>query len=189
VSDAIADARAALVRTQDTILNLKHKLSHTRLNQYAVRRNLLARIAAAEKRYALIYARLLRADPGIAVGSLYKPVKPAFLGGLNVRVEISLDGTYYSNPAPTVPANSIIWVRAIIDDSHRGETGIPKTHEMVHLAWVPGKGYTALDTVRKTGHNEYFVCHPLVITRRFRAPATNTKKNFMVYVDTFERVK
>jgi hypothetical protein len=185
--DTIASLEAQLPRQQDQITALRRQYAHTRASAYVTRRHLLERIRAAEKKYDEVLRKLLALNPDLGVGNMYKPIKPKITGGLNIRVEISLDGHAYSNPAPKIPAHHHIWVRAIIDDAHRGVVGVPETHEIAHARWVIGKGYTPLDTIGGSGHDVYFVCNPLVLTREFTAPATGTARNFFVYVDLYKR--
>lgn len=167
---------------------LQNKYDKTRLSDKQTRRNLMSRIRAAEKAYDALLKKILKLDPTLGVGNSYRSSQVKVKNGITVTVEVSTDGKAFSNPAPKVTANSTIYVRATIDEAHTGTYGEPKTHEMCHLKWILGKGYTRLDTVKSTGHVEYFVSFPLVITRKFKAPAANTAKNFFVYVDLFEPV-
>lgn len=172
---------------ESTLRKLRRQLSNTRLSQYTTRRNILQRIAEVEGRYKRLYAKYLTATRTYEA-SLYKPTKAYFKNGFHVTLELSLDGVYYSNPAPKVPVNANVWVRAVIDEAHHGDAGVPRTHDMFRLRWVKGKGYTALDTIPSTGHTVYAVCWPLVIVRKFNAPSSNTKKNFLLDVEAYERV-
>jgi len=167
---------------------LQNRYDKTRLSDKLTRRNLLTRIRAAEKAYDEILKKLLLLDPELGVGNSYRSSQAKQKSGVTIDVEISLDGVVFSNPAPTVPANSTIYVRAVIDEGHTGTTGEPKTHEMLYLQWILGKGYTRLDTIPSTGHVEYFVSFPLTITRKFHAPSSHTAKNFLVYVDLYDPV-
>lgn len=171
---------------QKEIRDLREKYRHTRLSQYKARRNLLARITAAERRYNDLMHHVLR-EQDRHTASLYKPRVTANEAGLLVILELSLDGTYYSNPAPVVPPNATVWIRGVIEEAHHGDLGIPRTHDMFRLRWTLGKGYTPLDNIPRTGHDVYAVCWPLVITRRFQAPGSNTKKNFLLDVYPYER--
>lgn len=169
------------------ITDLKAQLRHTKLSQYKVRRNLLERISAAERRYNDLMHHVLTSDDQ-HTASLHKPAQAYNHAGLRVTLELSLDGTYYSNPAPKVPKSAIVWVRAVIEENHHGDKGIPQTHDMFRLQWKPAAGYRALDSIPRTGHDVYAVCWPLVVTRRFRAPATGTNKNWLLDVYPYSRV-
>lgn len=177
----------AATSINEQIRRLRYQYRHTRLSHYKVRRHLLARIRQLESRLKALYSDTLTADPA-HTASLYKPSVAYNKAGFKVLLELSLDGTYYANPAPVVPANATVYVRATIDEAHHGDAGIPRTHQMFRLRWKIGKNYTALDTIPRTGHDVYAVCWPLVITRKFRAPAMGTKRNFLLDVDAYEMV-
>lgn len=167
---------------------LQNKYDKTRISDKVTRKNIMARLRAAEKAYDEILKKLLTLDPTLGVGNSYRETQAKTKNGVNVTVDISVDGVTFSNPGPEVPANHTIYVRCTIDEAHTGTTGQPKTHEMVHLKWILGKGYTRLDTIPSTGHVEYMVSFPLIITRKFKAPSSHTAQNFLVYVDLFEPV-
>lgn len=176
---------APILRTE--INTLRAEYSATRLSQYKLRRNLLARIAEAERQLNdLLHHTLGVEDTHTA--SLYKPRVAFNKFGLLVILELSLDGTYYANPAPKVPAGKTVWVRATIDEAHHGERGIPFTHDMFRLRWTVPSGFTPLDTIPKTGHDVYAVCWPLVVTRRFKAPGSGTNRNWLLDVWPYERL-
>jgi len=181
----IDDILHRLPTLTNEVTSLNTTLANTRLSALTIRRNLLDRIRAAETAYDGLYAKLLTLDPTLGVGNMYKPSVPKKIGGVNVRVEISTDGDYFSNPASVPPANSTVYVRAVIDQSNAGTKGVQRLAEMAHLTWVIGAGYTKLDEIGSGGHDVYFVSGPLVITRKFKAPAAATDKNFMVYVDLY----
>jgi hypothetical protein len=159
----------------------------SRVGTYSVRANLLDRIRTLESQAAAL-TRLLQSEQATYAGDLYKAQTQLVKGGVDVTVEISLDGVYYSNPAPDIPVNSIIWVRCVISDAHRGTTssGVPVTHIMAHLSWIPGTGYVAQDWIPDSGHDVVFVSQPLIITRKFKAPAADTDQEFLVNVDLYE---
>lgn len=167
---------------------LQNKYDKTRLSDKQTRRNLMSRIRAAEKAYDEILKKIMKLDSTLGVGNSYRASQVKVKNGVVVTVEISTDGITFSNPGPTIPKNSTIYVRAVIDEAHTGTYGEPKTHEMCHLRWVLGKGYTRLDTIPSTGHAVYFVSFPLTITRKFHAPSSNTAQNFLVYCDLYEPV-
>jgi hypothetical protein len=174
---------------QTTALSaLNTQLASTRLSQYAIRKNLLDRIRAAERKIAALLAKLTE-EKAVVAGDAYARATQYSRGSVHVMVDISLDGTSYSNPAPTVPSGSIIWVRCTISQAHVGTSGsgVPVTHELAHLTWIPGAGYVAQDSIPASGHDVYFVSQPLIITRKFRAPGGDTAKNFLVNVDLYEQ--
>jgi hypothetical protein len=183
----VASMKKQAATIKKEISSLRADLRHHRLSSYSVRRNILARIRKAEQTYNTLLQNLHIAEKVVS-GELYRKKLQKIKGGVDVRVEISLDGIYYSNPAPDIKPNKIIYVRCIISDAHRGVSGsgIPITHEMAHLTWVAGKGYVAQDKIPKGGHNVWFVSHPLVIIRKFKSPASKTNQNFLVNVDLYE---
>lgn len=169
------------------ITDLRAELRRTKLSNYKVRRNILDRLAEAERRYNDLMNHVL-ADQDVHSASLFQRRVAYNKFGLLVILELSLDGTYYANPAPRVPASKVVYVRAVIDEAHHGDKGIPLTHDMFRLRWTIPSGFTPLDTIPRTGHDVYAVCWPLVITRRFRAPATSTNRNWLLDVYPYERV-
>lgn len=111
-------------------------------------------------------------------------------GGFLILVSISLDGVVYSNPAPSVPNGKRIWVKARIEDAHRGVAGErPTTHDLCRTTWKFPKGYLQQDRVSPGGRDEYFVSFPLVIIREFLAPKSgSTKGAFLLDVDLYHDV-
>lgn len=171
---------AERVRTLDA--SVKAHRWHT----YKQRRSLMARLRAAETANRAVLSQLTKLGETQGVG-LYTKKKQQTVGGVNIRVELSLDGLAFSNPGPVIPHSAHIWVRATIDEAHRGEAGYPKTHEMCHITWSYFSGYHPRDTIPKAGHDEFFVSYPLIITREFDAPGSgSTKHDFFVYVDLYE---
>lgn len=159
-----------------------------RWHGYKQRRSLMERLRKAERANTVTLAQITKLGSQ-APASLYSPKQQQIIGGLNIRVEISLDGLTYSNPGPTIPNSAHIWVRAIIDEAHRGEAGFPKTHEMCHVTWSYYSGFHKLDIIPASGHDEFFVSYPLTLTREFTAPSSgSTHHDFFVYVDLYEPI-
>ena len=177
---------ARLRRKTRHIRSLKHELQNTRLSDKMVRRNLKERIRKAEKRYNEVYRRLTKKTPTIGVGNLHRPRVPRTKSGLDVRVEISLDGKYFSNPAPKIPPSSRIWVRAVIQDTTTQEIGVNNGYEILHVDWKVPNGYVRLDTINRWGQDVMMVSNPLIITRKFTAPASTTRKNWLVIARAME---
>jgi hypothetical protein len=172
---------------EEKVSSLKDALRHHRFHGALQRRNLVARIAAAEKAYNALYAQLLKLGES-APYSLYQKQLATRKNGITVTVELSLDGLSFSNPAPPVPNHAHVWVRAKIEENHTGAFGIPKSHELLHVTWVYSPLYTRRDHIGSAGRDEFFVSNPLILTREFIAPASgSTKHDFFVYVDTYER--
>lgn len=168
--------------------SLKQAVRHHRWHNYKQRKNLMERLRRSEQRYRALYAQLLKLGDA-APYSLFQRHVPKRRSGVNVIVDLSLDGLVFSNPAPKIPNGHRIWVRARIEEAHTGDVGVPKTHEMCHITWAFSKRYRPQDTIGAVGRDEYFVSSPLTVTREFLAPTTgSTKKNFFVYVDLYTRV-
>lgn len=175
-------------KTYEQISSLKSSIRHHRFHTYRQRRNLMERLARAERLSKSLIAQLLR-DGVAAPYSLYQRQQPHRRSGLNVIVELSLDGTAYSNPAPVVPNGVKVWVRVAIEESHTGELGIPRTHEMYHISWAFSSVYVPIDGVPAAGRDHYVVSNPLIIIREFRSPSSGTtKKNFFAYIDVYNPV-
>jgi hypothetical protein len=185
----LSSLEGQLPRIGQQIATLEKQYAHTRANAYLTRRNILSRIREAEKKYDALLAKILKIDPGVGIGSLYRATTPRVTGGLHITVEISLDGHAYSNPAPSVPADHHVYVRAIIDDAHRGFVGVPETHESYRVRWRIGRGYRPLDPIKAAGHDVLASSTPLYVVREFTAPHTNTAQNFLVFVDPYTRVR
>lgn len=187
------DTFEELLKERDTLKkqlsSLQAEYAKRRFRTYTERKNFLARIRKLEQQLHLVL-RDLTAFTARPNANLHTKTKPKVKSGINVTVELSLDGVIFSNPAPTVPNGARLWVRAKIETAHTGEIGVPQTPEMCHISWAhTAKGYIKQDYIPISGHDEYFVSFPLVITREFLAPASlPTRSNWLVYVDVYERV-
>lgn len=184
-----AELDAEKLRLQRELDALRIDFLKQRFLTYTQRQNFLTRIREAEAKYNGILSEILRSTKRIPY-DLYASTQPIRQSGIDVTVEFSLDGVIFSNPAPTIANNVRVWVRAKIDEAHRGNVGVPKTHELVHLKWVYSTAiYRKFDNIPVSGHDEYFVSFPLVITREFQTATTgSTKHNFLVYADIYEKI-
>lgn len=175
------------VRDEKSRRRVLKELRNTPLSDRRTRRSIKQRIRKSEQRYNEIYRNLTRKNPTIGVGNLHRPRVPRNKSGIDVRVEISLDGKYFSNPAPTIPGDSTIWVRVVVTDTTTQEVGVTNGYEIAHVDWKIPAGYSKLDTLNNWGHDVMFVSNPLIITRKFTAPASETNKNWLVIVRAMER--
>ena len=166
-------------------------LTGTRLANDTAYKSILHRQREAEDALHNLLNDYLRTQKVLPLSLLtytrqYQKVK----GGFLILVQISLDGVSYSNPAPSVPNKKRIWVKAQIEDAHRGVAGErPVTHDLCRTTWKYPKGYRQQDTVSPGGRDEYFVSFPLVIIREFLAPTSgSTKGAFLLDVDLYHDV-
>lgn len=176
-------------KEQQAIAGLKDRLSHAQ--SYTERQTLNRRIRQLEDRLAALYAQYLRAlkqgGPGpVTVFGTTK--KPRTVAGLSVSMDISTDGTYFSNPAPQITNSKRVWVRLKVDVAQKSPFATTKTDlpEMVRCTWVIPKRWVSQDIYGKYGRVEYVVSSPLVVTREFKAPSSgSTKANFGCFVDPY----
>jgi hypothetical protein len=113
--------------------------------------------------------------------------QPRPISGIIVHVDVSTDGLYFSNPAPTIKNNQRVWVRTRVDAGEKSGPGdksdIPY---LCQMRWVVPRGWRRQDTIGSAGRKEFFVSLPLTVTREFKAPTSgSTKANWGVYVDVF----
>lgn len=159
-----------------------------------LRRNAIVRLKEAERRLAAVEDALFKAlgAGSSAAASLYRPQLVQRKSGTLVIVQLSIDGIVFSNPGPIIKSKARVWVRAQIDEAHRGQTGAPKTHMLCHVRWVSlalSRGFVKQDTIGLPGRDEYFVSYPLTVTREFLAPASGrTDYDWLVFVDLYEPV-
>lgn len=189
----MADRTTELMRREyrayESVVALKDALRHHRFHTYTQRRNIVERLARAEKSYHALYAQLLASGVAAPYG-LFQRHKATRKNGFDVTVELSLDGFAFSNPPPPVPNGVVVWVRALIQENHTGTIGIPQSHELVHVTFAYSTTYHPMDGVSKSGRDHYLVSNPLTVTRQFLAPASgSTRHNFFVYVDAYEPVQ
>lgn len=185
--DTPSDLEQDKIAYRKTLEDLRTQYRKQRFYTYRERQNFLLRIREAERNYNAILGEILRIRRDTRY-ELYTAQEARRVSGIDVTVEVSLDGVVYSNPAPNIPNGKRVWVRAKIDEAHRGNVGVPKTHELVHLTWSYSTKYIKLDNIPASGHDEYFVSFPLIITREFTSPASGTTKyNWLVYADLYAR--
>lgn len=191
MADNSAALRALETReyaTAAVVSSLSAAVKHNRWHSYSQRRSLQDRLRKAERQQRQLLSQITQLGE-VGPFSLFSAKKQQISGGVTVRVEISLDGLSYSNPGPSIPHGAHVWVRAVIDEAHRGEAGYPITHEMCHVSWTYYSGYRARDKVPPGGEDDFFVSYPLTITREFTAPSGgSTSHDFFVYVDLYEPV-
>lgn len=163
------------------IRSIQHDISDVRLSTGTNRRNILQRMRRSEQRYNELYKKLTRKNPSVGVGTLYHPQTPRNKGALDVRVELSINGRHFSNPAPRVEPSSSLWVRVVITDTTTSDSAMDALpHELMHVKWRVPRGYVDNDPLGKWGHDVFFVSNPVIITRKFTAPSANTARNWMV---------
>lgn len=172
---------------QEAIAALKRRLSHA--TSYTERANLLKRIRALQDDQRALYAKLLKAEghkPATVFGTTKKP---RIYAGLAVRMDISDDGLFFSNPSPRLAHGQRAWVRCIIDMAQKSPFSTVKTvmSPFVRLTWVIPHGWTSLDIYPRFGRNEFFISTPLIVTREFHAPSSGSTRGskFGVYVDPY----
>lgn len=182
--------RVARLKAQESALraDLAHPYSRFATEHY--RNNILKRERAIERLLHSMNA-VIHTDQTALNAALYQAQQIKEKGGITVTVELSLDGSSYSNPAPAVAHSAHVWVRAIIVQTitKPKNSGVAITHSIAHTQWTVPRGWTALDTIGRAGRDEYLVSNPLTVIREFTAPGSGaTNKPFFVYVDVYEPV-
>jgi len=182
VDELLRQAREA----RGELTTLRQRYSHS--SSYLERRHLLTRIRAIKDRLDALNAAYLRAESGKPATVFNTRKKARKRAGLAVRVDISTDGRYFSNPAPSISNTQRVWVRCQIDIAQKSAFATKPTliPELVRCTWKIPRGWTILDRYSRFGRVEHVVSLPLVITREFKAPSSGTTKaRFGVYVDPY----
>ncbi len=168
------------------IAALRNRLSHA--PSYSQKRTLVRRIRELEDRLDALYRRYMRALHG-GQATLYNTrKKPKTQAGLAVRMDVSTDGRYFSNPSPKIGNGKRVWVRAQIDIAQKSPFSTAKTEipELIRCTWVIPTGWTKRDVYSRFGRIEYVVSLPLIITREFTSPSSgSTKAKFGMYADPY----
>lgn len=183
--DQIAEARAERAASK-----LRNELSKARFASAHYRQNILVRLRKAEKTVHNLNTAIHK-DQTTLAASLYQAQQIKNMGGVTVTVEASLDGQAYSNPAPTIPHSAHVWIKATIVETivKPKSSGVPITHTRAHVHWVIPSGWVAMDTIPKSGRDEFLVSNPLTIIREFTAPSSGpTNKPHFCYVDVYEQI-
>lgn len=169
---------------QRAIARIRARLSHTQ--SLSTRKHLLLRIRRLEDHLNKLYAQFLAKNvPGAF--TVFGSRQPRPISGIIVHVDVSVDGVYFSNPAPTVKNKQRVWVRTRVDTGEKSGAGdrsdLPY---LCQMRWTVPKGWTRQDNIGLAGRKEFFVSLPLTVTREFKAPTRgSTKANWGVYVDVF----
>lgn len=173
-------------RAAAEIATLRHRLSHAK--SYTTRHTLQHRIRALEDRLDALYRAYIKAlkRPPVTVFNSRK--KPKVAAGLQIIMDVSSDGRYFSNPSPKIGFNKHIWVRAQIDLAQKSpfstsDTLIP---ELIRCTWAVPKRWAGRDVYSRFGRIEYVVSLPLVVTREFTSPGSGTTAaKFGMYADPY----
>jgi hypothetical protein len=172
------------------IETLRQRLSHAQ--NYTDRNSLQRRIRTLQDRMDSLYRQYLKAQNANPVSVFGTKTKPRVRGGMAVRMDISVDGVYFSNPAPSIANGQRVWVRLIIDMAQRSPFSTAKTiiPERIRTVWVVPRGWTKLDNFSRFGRDEYVSSIPLIVTHEFKAPSSgSTRANFGCYVDPYYYVE
>lgn len=173
------------------IRKLRVRLSHS--HSYTDRANLHHRIRVLQDKLRELYAQYLKATPKDLVTVFGTSKKPRVYAGLSSRMDLSTDGSFFSNPLKNPSHNQRVWVRLTVDIAQKSPFSTVKTAlpEIARVQWVIPSRWTRLDVYPRAGRNEYFISMPLVITREFKAPSSGSTSSarFGAYVDPYYSIE